>query len=459
MAKTETTNNNNSTNNSSMKGSKLPILASAARAVTASSVNNSSAAAKGKEAVPVKAKKTTAKKSSRKGKLKNRAAAAVATAARSTANATTTSTSTSHHSSGTGAPAEDEYHITNQKRAGIPSYYDLHELFVNEKVAVKYLMDHGIVHQPRTTCPRCHHPIAYNPDAEFNVRCRSRPCLREHGKMWSESVFNNSCLFQSSKKAHVLLHFLYLWINGIAHKQIYIMLGWSTVTATTWIRYARQAVAEAVVPVDAPIGGEGTMGEGTRVEVGIVKMKSPKAEDQWLLAGLERNSRRSFFAVRLKDNDQATIVSNLMRLIRPGSTIISKEADNIPNMATTTTLDQHHQSHTSSSSGSHNNNIASGQHKYRHETFKDMIKKYPGETPMFEWIWRKQHEATLWSSLMDAMKDLHLTADQMKDKEHNSPDQQQPPQQQGSKKPVAAGAAANGGSAGATTSSTAGESS
>ena len=145
--------------------------------------------------------------------------------------------------------------------ASIPSRAVLGTILTEEKAALAYLLNKGVI-QPPLCCPFCRGKLSQMSTkptswSRFVVRCQSCKCGKYSSSVLSGSIIAN-CRFSKEK----FLDFCYHWLLGIKGAAIRKSLGMSQGTVTDYSNYLREIVSLDLLMGDkCQIGGPGIVVE------------------------------------------------------------------------------------------------------------------------------------------------------------------------------------------------------
>ena len=145
--------------------------------------------------------------------------------------------------------------------ASIPPRAVLGTILTEEKAALAYLLNKGVI-QPPLCCPICRGKLSQMSTkatswSRFVIRCRSRKCGKYSSSVLSGSIIAN-CRFSKEK----FLDFCYHWLLGIKGAAIRRSLGMSQGTVTDYSNYLREVVSlDLLMGDECQIGGPGIVVE------------------------------------------------------------------------------------------------------------------------------------------------------------------------------------------------------
>ncbi|XP_023233817.1 uncharacterized protein LOC111633476 [Centruroides sculpturatus] len=139
------------------------------------------------------------------------------------------------------------------------------------------------------------------------------------------SVLKGTWFESSHLSIAQIIELTYMWIYKLP--QTYVQHELSTSSHHTtgdWYMYCREVCAVVLQKNSEKLGGRGKIVELGETKVGKKKFnKGRLLEGQWILGGIERDSRRMFVA-SVKERNINTFLSILKEWIYPGTTIIAE---------------------------------------------------------------------------------------------------------------------------------------
>lgn len=139
------------------------------------------------------------------------------------------------------------------------------------------------------------------------------------------SVLKGTWFESSHLSIAQIIELTYMWIYKLP--QTYVQHELSTSSHHTtgdWYMYCREVCAVILQKNSEKLGGRGKIVELGETKVGKKKFnKGRLLEGQWILGGIERDSRR-MFVVSVKERNISTFISILRDWIYPGTTIIAE---------------------------------------------------------------------------------------------------------------------------------------
>ncbi|CAC5426638.1 unnamed protein product [Mytilus coruscus] len=120
-----------------------------------------------------------------------------------------------------------------------------------------------------------------------------------------------------------ILFITYFWIYKIDQEFVKHELSICNQTIVDWYNYCREVCIEILKTDSEKIGGDSVIVEIDESKFGKRKYhKGRQVEGQWVFGGIERDSKKSFFAT-VENRTKETLLKLIKDNIKPGTTIIS----------------------------------------------------------------------------------------------------------------------------------------
>lgn len=286
----------------------------------------------------------------------------------------------------------------------IPPRRELSNLFSSNDDARKYLLERQVFYLSRR-CSICHGPASLNGNL---IRCTTDGCRK------SVSLFAHSFFAKSKLKLNETLELAYYWLCGSSYNAALTMTGHSSPTVTEYYRFFRELVSSSLEDIDTRIGGEGIIVEIDESKFGKRKYNRGHAvEGAWVVGGIERSIERKFFAEIVVKRDAETLLAVIERHVLPGSIVHTDCWKGYDQLARLFDLDHHRVNHSkeyvNKIDGTHTNTIEAKWGALKRKIsirgrVKDRLQSH-----LFEQIWRNKHSSCLWTSFIDALRDVHYS--------------------------------------------------
>lgn len=278
----------------------------------------------------------------------------------------------------------------------------LSKLLKNEKKAIKYLKNEKIITE-KAKCKKCRRFCQLN-IKEKAYRCYKNECG------FKTNLLNHEIMKGTHLKLHKILWIWYLYSIKTPIQGIIAALGVSSVTVCKWTKKLRYILAEKVKKTFEKIGGQDIIVEVDETKMGKRKYnRGHKVEGVWCIVGIERTTRKRFFAIDVEKRDTETIKAVFEKYIEQGSIIYTdgwraytKVCEDLGYQHDTVNHTLHFKDpvtnvHTNTVEGK-NNGLKLGI-PVRNRTKKD-IKGY-----LHYLVFKKQNENNFWNSILMCLKD------------------------------------------------------
>lgn len=285
----------------------------------------------------------------------------------------------------------------------IPTMRDIGHLFLNEEDAIKECILRGIIDE-NYTCSSCGKTVLVNLKRKtFQHRCTN--------KIVEVSIFRKTVFSKARLPVHIILHFAYLWIIGIANGAMKIMLGCSDKTVTAYVRYFQQLVANDLTEASCVIGGAGIVVEIDETKLGKRKYhRGHRVDGVWVIVGVERTPERKVFCVAVENRSEETIRRVFEDYVAAGSIVHTDcwKGYSFLNRSDEYTHEtvNHSVAFKNTQTGVHTNTVEGTNFALKRSVpiRCRTAKSAPGFLQLF--MWKRQHEGDLWNALMQAMKNV-----------------------------------------------------
>ena len=286
-------------------------------------------------------------------------------------------------------------------RTGLPPHSELSNLFENEDRCIQWLKKHGCFDLERN-CPICGTAmvlVAWKP----SFRCLKRTCRKE------ETLGKGSFFASSKLPCSKILQIAYFWLQRIPTKAIISMTSMSEHTVCNFSQYFRQLACSALDLSDCVIGGEGIIVEIDESKFGKRKNhRGHRVEGVWVLGGVERTESRKIFFVEVPNRSADTLLSIIRRHVAPGSIVYTDLWRGYAQLASALNLTHQTVNHSlyfkDPITGIHTNTIEGNWNGVKmrvapRNRVKRSMDEFAGEM-----MWRRKHEADLWSGFITALR-------------------------------------------------------
>jgi transposase-like protein len=286
----------------------------------------------------------------------------------------------------------------------IPPRRELNNLFSSNDDARKYLLERRVFYFSRR-CSRCLGPASLNANL---IRCTTDGCRK------SVSLFAHSFFARSRLKLNETLELAYYWLCGSSYNAALTMTGHSSPTVTEYYRFFRELVSSSLEDTDICIGGEGIIVEIDESKFGRRKYNRGHAvEGAWVVGGIERTSDRKFFAEVVNMRDAVTLLDIIDRHVLPGSIVHTDCWRGYDQLSRLIGLEHHQVNHSkeyvNKIDGTHTNTIEAKWGALKRKiSIRGRVKDHL-QSHLMEQIWRNKHCTSLWTSFIDALRDVHYS--------------------------------------------------
>ncbi|XP_076106327.1 uncharacterized protein LOC143074994 [Mytilus galloprovincialis] len=172
-------------------------------------------------------------------------------------------------------------------------------------------------------CKKCSHGhFSLRKDSSFSNdifywKCSNKKCNKK------VSIRNGSWFQGHNLSLEKILFITYFWIYKIDQEFVKHQLSICNQTIVAWYNYCREVCIEILEIDSEKIGGENVIVEIDESKFGKRKYhKGRRVEGQWVFGGIERDSKKSFFA-SVENRTKETLLKLIKDNIKPGTTIIS----------------------------------------------------------------------------------------------------------------------------------------
>lgn len=239
-----------------------------------------------------------------------------------------------------------------------------------------------------------------------NYRCTAKDCRKRI------SLIRNTFFSQSRLACNEVLAIGYYWLSGCNASSIITMTGHSSATISDYLGYYRSLVERAINPDGAIIGGEGIIVELDESKFGKRKYNRGHAVDgAWVIGGVERTEERLVFAATVEDRSASTLLDVISQHVRSGSIVYTdmwRGYSGIKDALAIQHFTVNHSIHFKDpETGVHTNTIEGTWNGIKLKIAPRNRTKATIDGHLMEFIWRRKHSNNLWTSLLDALRDVH----------------------------------------------------
>jgi transposase-like protein len=241
----------------------------------------------------------------------------------------------------------------------IPKLDEIWPHFHTERSCILWLLEEGIVEIPEC----CGKPmrLTNRSDKPYLAECKSGRVCRTRQSIFKNTFFGNSML-----PCNTIMKLCYLWLAGIRHTQIRLLIGLSPNTITDWVKYLLDLITqdlEDLTDNDVKLGGEGIIVEIDETKIAKRKYhRGHRVRGAWVIGGVEWTEARKFFAMRVPDRSSETILEVIQKFVHPGSIIYTDcwagyETEELENLGFQHLTVNHSDFYVDPETGVHTNNI------------------------------------------------------------------------------------------------------
>jgi transposase-like protein len=187
------------------------------------------------------------------------------------------------------------------------------------------------------------------------------------------------------------------------------MPGLSRQTSCDYISAYRELIANSLTSDDTMIGGDGIIVEIDESKFGKRKYhRGHRVEGVWVLGGIERTDAKKVFLVPVESRDSETLLTLIDRHVKPGSIIYTdmwaayggvRGLLGMPHFTV-----NHSKNFKDPLTGVHTNTIEGLWNGVKSRIRPRSRVKSGINMHFMEYIWRKKHSSSLWTSLLLALK-------------------------------------------------------
>jgi transposase-like protein len=222
-------------------------------------------------------------------------------------------------------------------------------------------------------------------------------------------VLAGSFFARNKLRCHEVLYLGYMWLTKASYTTALIQTGHSSPTVTEYYSHYRQLVITDIDTEDTVIGGQNIVVEIDESKFGRRKNnRGHHVEGIWVLGGIEKTEERRTFLVPIQSRDANTLLTLISAHVHPGSIIYTDcwrgyagLEDGLPYTHFTV---NHSQTFVDADSGVHTNTIegtwAGVKMRIAPRNRNSNIQNH-----LFEFIWRRKYESSLWQRLLHALKE------------------------------------------------------
>lgn len=287
----------------------------------------------------------------------------------------------------------------------IPSLYEFQNLIPDETICIEYLASKKVFYESIECC-NCKKPMKRYLES-MNFRCNNRECTKVGNRV---SIKTGTFFFGSNLTCLQIMKLALLWLAEVPSKAAIILSGHGSETVTTFYRYFRQLVSNALREEDTIIGGPGVIVEIDETKLGKRKYnRGHRVDGVWVIVGIERNHMKKIFLVEVEDRTSKTIHKVISEHVIQGSEIqtdMFRSYNGIETAGYTHLTVNHSQNfkdpvtHACTNTVEGLNSGLKRKIPIRNRT-KDYINHHLGE-----YVWRRQNKNALFESFISAMRDI-----------------------------------------------------
>lgn len=204
----------------------------------------------------------------------------------------------------------------------------------------------------------------------------------------------------------------HLWLNRVSSSSARSITGFNQKTITRFYKHFRRLVA-STLDIDATvIGGPGIVIELDETKLGKRKYhRGHRVDGVWVVVGVERTPERRVFMVPVADRSAETLTQIVLAHVAAGSIVHTDGWRGYAALQANTDLEHrvvnHSVSFVDSQTGVHTNTVEGTNFALkRHVPIRCRIRDEI-EGHLFEFVWRREHENSLWNSFIVALREVH----------------------------------------------------
>lgn len=297
----------------------------------------------------------------------------------------------------------------------IPSVYELHDILFDLKKCRRYLFENGVSYNT-LPCPGCGQNMRPNIN-RWKFRCPSKTCHRE-------TTMNKYTFFEASRlSANRVLYLAHIWLNGGTVKTAQGLTRSSQKTVVAFFKHFRTLVSSSLKEDAQVIGGPGVIVEVDETKLGKRKYnRGHRVDGVWVVAGVERTGNRKVFLIAVENRNSQTLTEIIRKYVAPGSVVHTDLWRGYSRLNADTGLEHKTVNHSkqfvniTEEESIDNWVLVDKIHTNYIEGTNAAIKRqipirsrvHRGiEDHLLEFVWRRKNAAHLWTSFIEALRDIH----------------------------------------------------
>jgi transposase-like protein len=280
----------------------------------------------------------------------------------------------------------------------VPILSDISSVLFDEEKCIEFLIEREIILVP-TEC-ECGGCISRN---KRIFQCTKYTCKK------SFSIYRGTFFSGNHIKPHQVMHLAYLWLTNCSTETMMQHTGHNSTTVTSYKKYFRQIVTEALESDDLIIGGEGIVVQIDESKFGKRKYnRGHRVDGAWAIVGVEMTAARKVFAEVVENRSEQTIVDVLQRHIAEGSEIWTdcwrgySNLSRIFNVIHQTV--NHSREFVNQETGVNTNTVEGTNYALKRFIPPRNRTKSLLDSHFNEFVWRRKNSENLWESFIYALK-------------------------------------------------------
>lgn len=285
----------------------------------------------------------------------------------------------------------------------LPTVESLLPILFDEDRCLDFLRASGVFYT-RWPCPKCGEAMHINADAD-RFRCSKRTCRV------ALSGRSHTFFFGSHLRCSQIMHLGYLWLNKNSQTQAINATGFSPNTVTAFYGHFRALISTMLDEEDTVIGGPGVFVEIDETKLGKRKYnRGHRVEGVWVLVGVEKTPARRVFLKRIADRSAATLEEIISLHVAPGSIVTTDLWRGYSTISENLDVEHrtvNHSLHFRDPITGANTNTVEGTNNALKIQVRPRNRTQNIDEHLAEFIWRRKHNADLWSAFLEALKEVH----------------------------------------------------
>jgi len=286
------------------------------------------------------------------------------------------------------------------------SIFELGDIFSNEKAAVDYLIEKGVLAVPI----HCGREMRRDTKRPKKYCCRGFPCK-------STSFITKGTFFGGTRLAvNKVLFLAWSFLNGSSHTTMIRESHCSSSTVCDWVQFLSELIT--CDNMDGrrewtKIGGTGHIVEMDESKFGKRKFnRGHRVDGVWIVGGVDITTKE-FFAIPVHDRSAHTLTRIISEYVKRGTTIRTDcwrgyQSRKITSLGMVHETVNHSESFVNPITGVHTNTIEGKWNGLKMKIPKQHYKKDWITKDLQVLVWKKRHASDLWGGFIDALKHVNF---------------------------------------------------